>query len=164
MMTDSNVDHRLAEALALLALRVSLGMLLVWWGLSRIVQPGSGVGIQKKFYHELFPDIALQHAFGYVEAAIGALVAVGLLRRFVVPAQLAITGFSAVMIWSALIDPFGLWLPVAKIAPIQHLFYPSVIALAGAGVVIAFRDRDRFALDVALRRLAERRGTTTAAA
>ena len=62
-------------------------------------------------------------------------------------AQLLITGFSAMTIWSALLDPFALWLPVAKVSGVQHLFYPTVIGLCGAMVMIAFRNQDRFSID-----------------
>lgn len=50
-------------------------------------------------------------------------------------------------IWSALLDPFGFWLPVDKLAGFQHFFYPTLIALCGAFVMISFRRFDRFSLD-----------------
>lgn len=140
------------QSLALMALRVSLGLLLFWWGLNRVVAPGDGMNVQKKFYSGLFPGEALQQGFGLLQLTIGLLVIAGLWRKFAVPAQLLITGFSAATIWSALLDPFGLWLPVEKIASIQHLFYPSVIALCGAMVLLAFRSMDRWALDAVLAR------------
>lgn len=139
-----------------MALRVSVGMLMVWWGLSRVVSPKMGLGVQAKFYMGLFDSMDVQLLFGYAQVAIGLLVVLGLFRAIVVPVQLSITGFSAATIWSALLDPFGLWLPVAKIAPIQHLFYPSVIILCAALVLVAFRGQDRYALDAALRRMRAR--------
>ncbi|WP_299730301.1 DoxX family membrane protein [uncultured Tateyamaria sp.] len=142
---DRQVSTR--QALTLMALRISLGMLLVWWGLAKIVKPGMGVQVQKKFYFGLFPGDDLQYAFGYVELIIGLLVVFGLFRIYAVLAQLAVTGFSAMTIWSALLDPFALWLPMDKIAGMQHLFYPTVIALCGSAVMIAFRKEDRFCLD-----------------
>lgn len=150
-----NENSSNTQALALMALRVALGMLLVWWGLIKILKPGMGVNIQGKFYFGLFPGEALQYGFGYVQVLIGLLVVVGLFRKIAVPAQLAVTGFSAATIWSALLDPFALWLPVEKIAGVQHLFYPTVIALAGAMVMLAFRQQDRLNLDTVL---AARRG------
>ena len=145
-----NSESNNGQALSLLALRVSLGMLLVWWGLARVVNPKMGMGVQKKFYFGYFDSVDLQFVFGIAEVGVGLLVAFGLFRVFVVPIQLAITGFSAATIWSALLDPFALWLPVGKIAPVQHLFYPSVIALCAAVALIAFRRQDRFALDVVI--------------
>ncbi|MCL5777621.1 hypothetical protein M1105_11570 [Limibaculum sp. FT325] len=131
------------HAAALCALRVSLGLLLVWWGIGRVVNLEMGLNVQNHFYFGLFDSTELQAAFGLVEAGVGALVALGLMRVVAVPAQLAITGFSAATIWSALLDPFGLWLPVARLAPVQHLFYPSVIALCAAAVMIVFAAQDR---------------------
>lgn len=141
-----------AQGYALLALRVSLGMLLVWWGLAKIVKPKMGLAVQKKFYFGMFDSMDLQFFFGFLEVGVGLLVVLGLFRMIAVPAQLTITGFSAATIWSALLDPFALWLPVDKVAGIQHLFYPSVIALCGAAVMIAFRKQDHLALDSILAR------------
>ena len=135
---------------SLAALRISLGMLLVWWGLHRIVTPAKTVGLQKKFYYDLFPSELLQYAFGYAELAIGLLVVFGLFRKYAVPAQLMITGFSAATIWTALLDPFALYLPFSKVASIQHLFYPSVIALAAAIFLFLLRAHDRYSLDYLL--------------
>ena len=135
------------QSLTLMALRISLGMLLVWWGLSKIVKPGMGDKVQDKFYFGLFPGETIQFTFGFVELGIGLCVVLGIFRKYVVIAQLMITGFSAMTIWSALLDPFALWLPVSKIAGFQHLFYPTVIALCGATVLISFRHLDRFSLD-----------------
>lgn len=133
--------------LSIAVLRISLGMLLVWWGLHRILTPMKGVGLQQKFYFGLFPSESIQYAFGYFELTVGALVVLGLFRKFAVPAQLMITGFSAMTIITALLDPFALWLPFEKVAPIQHLFYPSVIALASAVFLFLMREHDRLSLD-----------------
>lgn len=135
------------QSLSLAVLRVSLGLLLFWWGLSKILLPSSGTKISNKFYAGMFSSDDLQFYFGILQVLIGVCVIFGLYKKFAVPAQLIITGGSSLAIWSALIDPFGLFLPVDKIAPVQHLFYPSVIALAGAGVLIAMREMDYFSLD-----------------
>jgi len=155
------VESGRRHAAALCALRVSLGLLLVWWGVARVATPDMGLNVQKHFYFGLFDSAGLQSAFGMVEAGVGTLVALGLLRRIAVPMQLAITGFSAATIWSALVDPFALFLPVAKLAPVQHLFYPSVVALCAAAVMIVFAAQDRWCLD---RLIAERRGRIDGAA
>ncbi|MEM7058910.1 MAG: hypothetical protein AAF557_15085 [Pseudomonadota bacterium] len=135
------------QSIALLCLRVSLGMLLVWWGLAKIVKPAMGMKVQEKFYLDLFHSVDLQYAFGYVQVIVGLCVVLGFKRKFAIPAQLAITGFSALMILPALLDPFALYLPFKKLAGIQHLFYPTVIALCGAAVMITFRKQDRWNLD-----------------
>ncbi|WP_350332972.1 hypothetical protein [Coralliovum pocilloporae] len=136
-----------SQEIALLILRITIGMLLVWWGLAKVVNPGMGVMVSKKFYFDMFSIKTLQYYFGYVQIVVGACVASGFLRRFAVPAQLMITGISSLAIWQALLDPFGLYLPVAKVAGIQHLFYPSAIILAASATLIVFRSMDRLALD-----------------
>lgn len=153
-----NMENQISrsQAVALCALRVSLGMLLVWWGLARIVKPAMGVGVQKKFYLGFFDSVDLQYVFGFIEVGVGLLIVVGLWRRYAVPLQLMITGFSATMIWSALLDPFALWLPVEKVAGFQHLFYPTVIGLCAAMVIVVFREHDRFNLDSYLASRAKR--------
>lgn len=135
------------QQLSLAALRVSLGFLLVWWGLGRINTPSMGVAMQEKFYFNLFPSEALQYGFGIFEFSIGCLIVVGLYRKFAVPVQLAICGFSALTILPALADPFGLWLPIDKMSPIQHLFYPSVVTIAAGVMMFNFSSYDRFTLD-----------------
>ena len=89
----------------------------------------------------------MQFYFGFLQVLIGSCVILGLFKKFAVPAQLIITGGSSLAIWNALVDPFGLFLPIAKVAPIQHLFYPSAIALAATAVMIALRELDYFSLD-----------------
>lgn len=137
----------LRQSFSLAVLRVSLGLLLFWWGLSKILVPASGTKISNKFYEGMFSNDDLQFYFGFVQVVVGSCVILGLYKKFAVPAQLIITGGSSLAIWNALIDPFGLFLPVAKVAPIQHLFYPSAIALAGAAVLIALREFDYFSID-----------------
>jgi len=135
------------QSITLAVLRVSLGLLLFWWGLSKIVVPVKGVKISDKFYGGYFSFDSLQYAFGYVQVIVGLCVIFGFMKRYAVPTQLIITGGSSLAIWNALLDPFALYLPVAKVAPVQHLFYPSMIALAGAAVMIALRDHDVFSVD-----------------
>lgn len=134
-----------------MALRISLGSLLAWWGLARVINPKMGVSVQGKFYFDLFNSEALQLAFGYAEIAIGCMVMVGFLRVIAMPLQIAITGFSAMTIWTALLDPFALWLPFEKVSGAQHLFYPTVVMLCGAGIMVAFRKVDRLNIDTLLK-------------
>jgi len=135
------------QSITLAVLRVSLGLLLFWWGLSKILSPTKGTKISDKFYGGFFSFDELQYYFGFLQVAVGVCVAIGLWKRYAVPVQLIITGGSSLAIWNALLDPFALYLPVAKVAPVQHLFYPSAIALAGAAVLIAMREHDRFSID-----------------
>lgn len=135
---------------ALAALRVSLGLLIFWWGMNRVVAPAKGIGLQDKFYFGLFPGEDLQLMFGYAQVVIGLLVIVGLFRFIVVPAQLGICLFSASTILPALLDPFGLWLPFDKISSVQHLFYPSMIIACAGVLMLLFREQDKINLDTFL--------------
>ena len=136
---------------------------MVWWGLAKILKPNLAMNVQKKFYHDLFPSADLLMSFGYFQVFIGALVILGLFRAVAVTAQLTISGFSAAMIASALVDPFGLWLPVEKVSGIQHLFYPTVIILTSAGVMIAFKAQDWICLDQLMKRFRRRQPVEIAA-
>lgn len=147
--------------LALAALRVSLGLLIFWWGMMRVVAPAKGIGLQKKFYFGLFPGEDLQLMFGYAQVLIGLLVVVGLFRFVVVPAQLMICLFSAATILPALLDPFALWLPFDKISPAQHLFYPSVIIACAGVLMLLFREQDKYNLDTFLRSRRKSEGDDT---
>lgn len=128
---------------ALAALRVSLGLLVFWWGMNRIVTPASGQGVQNKFYFGLFPGEDLQFLFGYVQVAVGLLVVV-------VPLQFAICAFSSATILPALLDPFALWLPFEKMSGVQHLFYPSVIIFFAGILMMMLRHEDKYNLDTLL--------------
>lgn len=135
------------QSISLAVLRVSLGLLLFWWGLSKILTPEKGTKVSDHFYGGLFSNDTLQYFFGYAQVVIGICVILGLLKKYAVPAQLLITGGSSLAIWNALLDPFALYLPVAKVAPVQHLFYPSLIALAAAAFLMTLREHDRFSID-----------------
>lgn len=146
-MTLNNHQER-----ALMALRIAIGLLLFWWGLAKIVNPGIGVGISRAFYFDLFNNRDLQFWFGFAELTLGAFVAAGFLRRITLPLQLVVTGWTSLMVWNALLDPFALYLPVDRIVGFQHLFYPSLIILVGTVVLMLFREEDRLSLDRLLQR------------
>ena len=61
--------------------------------------------------------------------------------------QLLINAFTALSVWSAIIDPFGWYLPVERLSNNAQLFYPSVIVVAACVVLIAFRSWDRWSID-----------------
>lgn len=143
------------QQMALAATRVSLGLLLFWWGLNRILSPEAMVGMQTKYYFDLFPSAMLQYAWGYVQVGVSIAVIVGFKKDFAVPAQLIICGFSSATIITALLDPFALWLPFEKISPAQHLFYPSVIAMCAGFFLYTMRQYDVYCLDYFLKKQQE---------
>jgi uncharacterized membrane protein YphA (DoxX/SURF4 family) len=75
-----------AKNATLLTLRVTMGFLMIWSGLNKIVSVDLSMTISENFYFGLFSSGALLEAFGVFQAAPGALVVVvGLFRRMALP-------------------------------------------------------------------------------
>lgn len=126
----------------LLFLRFSIGMLLVFWGIDKLVNIEHALKVSEKFYWNLFSAPTLVRGFGLAETVLGLLIVAGCARRFCYPLLLAIVGFGAVSTWQSIVDPWG-WVFEGS----NVLFYPSLIILAGSAVLWAFQDEDTFALD-----------------
>jgi putative oxidoreductase len=129
---------------SLLLLRVTLGALLVWWGLDKLVSVEHGVEVAQHFYFGVGTNRLFLHAFGVLETALGVLIMLGWGRRWTHPLLLLIAAVTLVGVWRSVVDPWGWFLEGANV-----LFYPSVIIFAGALVLWAFRDTDVLALDAA---------------
>jgi uncharacterized membrane protein YphA (DoxX/SURF4 family) len=127
---------------ALLLLRVSLGGLMVYWGIDKLINVAHGVTVAEKFYGGVSVVTTLMQGFGVAQVLLGALVLVGLLRRVTYPALLAVTGTTLVAVWKSIVDPFKLLMDGGNL-----IFYPSLIIVAAALVLVAFRDQDSLALD-----------------
>ncbi len=133
---------------ALLLLRISLGGLMVYWGIDKLINVSHGVGVAEKFYGGLSVGTTPMQAFGVVQVLLGALILVGLLRRVAYPLLLLVTGTTLLAVWRSIVDPFKLVMQGGNL-----IFYPSLIIFAGALVLLAFREQDSLALD-ARRRVA----------
>src|ERR671914_455452 len=107
---------RSGKAFALLALRVSVGWLMLVWGVDKLVNPSHGVAVADRFYLGLFGTASLM------------------------PVLAVITGVTLLGVWRSVIDPWGWALDGSN-----ALFFPSLIIFAGVLVLIAFRDEDVFA-------------------
>lgn len=129
---------------SLLLLRVGTGLLLVIWGLLRIMM-GAGPGLADRYYSGLFGGEALQLAYGAAQVAIGLLVVLGLLRRVAYPLLAIILVPATLMLWRYLLDPYGMYLLSPEDS--QILFFPSITLAAATLALLAFGDEDRFALD-----------------
>ncbi len=130
---------------SLLLLRIGTGLLLVIWGTLRATSPAAGPGLADKYYSGLLNLPAVQTAFGAAEIVIGALVVLGLLRRFAFPLQALILIPGALMLWRYLADPLGWYMLDRETS--QILFLPSITVAAASLLLIAFRDEDRWSLD-----------------
>ena len=123
---------------SLLLARISLGLLMLIWGVDKLVNVKHGLTVSEHFYLGAFNSATLLQAFGAAQMALGALIVLGIARRFTYPALLAITGATLLGVWRSVVDPWGWWLTGANV-----LFYPSLIIFAGSLVLWAFRDEDQ---------------------
>ena len=133
--------------ISLLIMRIGTGMLLVLWGGVRLLSDGMGANLANKYYGGVGADGTLQLAYAGFEVVLGALVVLGLLRRFTLPLSALILVGGALPIWRHFLDPYGQYL---FDSPDQAnlLFFPSVTVAGAALALIALRDQDRLALDV----------------
>ncbi|MDQ3389136.1 MAG: DoxX family membrane protein [Gemmatimonadota bacterium] len=130
------------KANTLLFLRISIGILMLIWGIDKLVNVEHAVAVSEGFYVGAFSVELLLKAFGVVEILLGVGVIAGWYRRFLYPVLLAITGITVLGVWRSILDPWG-WVLEGSNA----LFYPSLITFAGALVLLAFRDEDTRSLD-----------------
>ncbi len=137
------------KAYSLLFLRISTGLLVIIWGLIKIMKPDAAIGVSNKYYGGSVSLEALQMPWGIVQFIVGLLVILGLFRRFAYPAQAAILCLGALAIWKYLLDPFGMYL-LAE-GENQILFFPSLAVAASTLVIWAFKGDDRLSLDVRLK-------------
>ena len=126
------------KARSLLLARVSLGLLMLIWGVDKLVNVQHGLDVSQSFYFGAFNSAALLQAFGAAQMALGVLVVLGVGRRFAYPALLAVTGVTLLGVWRSVVDPWGWYLKGANV-----LFYPSLIIFAASLVLWAFRAEDR---------------------
>ncbi len=122
---------------SLLLLRISLGGLMVYWGIDKLINVKHGVTVAAKFYGGMSVGNTPMQLFGAVQLALGALIIAGLLRRISYPALLLVTGATLLAVWKSILDPFKLVVDGGNL-----IFYPSLIIFAGAFVLYAFRDVD----------------------
>ncbi|ARU89329.1 DoxX family protein [Pseudomonas sp. M30-35] len=127
---------------SLLLLRISLGWLLIIWGINKLLNVEHGLAVANKFYFGVFAFDNLLQAAGVLQMLVGLLIVFGFMRRLVYPIQLLFSAATLIAVWQSVIDPWG-WFYTGSNA----LFYPSLIIFAGCLVVMAWRDEDRFALD-----------------
>lgn len=125
----------------LLLLRVSLGLLLVIWGLDKFVDVKHGLAVSDHFYSGAFSRPLLLQVFGVVEIVSGIMIVLGATRRVVYPILIAINGVTLLGVWKSVVDPWGWWLDGSNV-----LFYPSLIIFAASLVLWAFRDEDSLAI------------------
>lgn len=135
------------RAFSLMLLRVTLGGLMVWWGLDKLVNIEHAIRVSSSFYLGLFDAPTILKGFGVVQIAMGAMVIIGLMRRQTYLLMLAITTVNVFAVGKSILDPWG-WIFEGTNA----LFYPSVTIFAANLVIMAFQDEDTISLDAKLAR------------
>ena len=126
---------------SLLLLRLSLGLLMLIWGVDKLVNVKHGLEVSKYFYLGAFDSAVLLQAFGVVQMALGVLILLGVGRRVAYPLLLAVTGVTLLGVWRSVVDPWGWYLEGANV-----LFYPSLIIFAASLVLWSFQDDDRLVI------------------
>ena len=130
------------KAWSLLVLRVSLGLLMLIWGIDKLVNVEHGMLVSERFYLGAFSMPALLQGFGAVQMVLGCFIVLGLFGRWMYPVLITITAVTLLAVWRSIVDPWGWYLEGAN-----ALFFPSLIIFAGALVLLAFRDLDTYSLD-----------------
>lgn len=129
-------DEALGQALprALLALRITLGLFLLQWGVEKFVVPQNTPGIWGYFYGLDVPQ-TLAYVFGAAELAIAACLLLGLFKTIAYGAAMALHAVTVVVTWRQLADPWG--------DPVNHLFIAGVPVLGAFVALFLLRRWDR---------------------
>ena len=123
-------------------LRISMGWLMVIWGLDKLVNVEHSQAVAEGFYLGIGGQALLLNAFGVVQILLGALVVLGLWRRKTYPLLFAICLVTGLAVWKSIVDPWGWFIEGANV-----LFYPSFIIAAAALAMWGLIDDDTMALD-----------------
>lgn len=125
---------------ALLALRITLGIFLLQWGIEKFVVPQNTVEIWQYFYGvDVAP--ALGYLFGGAEIIIALCMFLGIFRTPAYGAALVLHAVSVAVSWRQLLDPWG--------DPISHLFIAGVPVLGAFLALFLLRHHDRGVFDKA---------------
>lgn len=123
---------------ALLALRLTLGLFLLQWGIEKFVVPSNTTAIWGYFYGLSVPA-TLGYAFGVAEIAVAVCLVLGLYRTVSYGAAMVLHAVTVVVSWRQLIDPWA--------GGANHLFVASVPVLGAFVALFLLRQWDRGVLD-----------------
>lgn len=153
MTSDRLLTTTLGQRISLFLLRFTTGFLLIWVGLNKIVTAKAPFQIGRNFELDATTSALLGYASGGAQLLIGVLCVVGLWRRYALPLQAIIHGFTAASVWWAIIDPYRWYISgVDRIVFNSHVFYPTIITFAACVLLVLFRRQDTIALDSLLNR------------
>ncbi|MBA3563114.1 MAG: DoxX family membrane protein [Gammaproteobacteria bacterium] len=135
-MKDETFNRALSRAL--LALRITLGVFLLQWGVEKFVVPQNTVVIWS-FFYGLNVSPILGYVFGAVEIALAVCLFLGTFRTVAYGAALSLHAVSMFASWRQLLDPWG--------DPANHLFIAGVPVLGALVALFLLRHWDRGILD-----------------
>ncbi len=130
------------RAWALLALRVSLGWLMVVWGVDKLTDVEHAQRVAESFYLGIGTGAGFLTVAGVAQILVGVAAVVGWQRRLVWPVLALVNGITLVAVWVSVVDPWGFVLDGGSL-----VFYSSAPIFAGILVGWAFMDQDTLALD-----------------
>ncbi len=140
MSEQPTVDAR-RLALALLIMRISLGVFVLLWALEKLIIPERTVGIYDKFYGiEL--DVAVAPFLGVAQCVLAAVFLAGLWRRWSYGLVTVFHAYSVITSWHSLIDPWGL-----LHGEVKHLFLAGVPVLAAFLALYMLREYDLWSVE-----------------
>ena len=130
------------RSVTLLFLRVSVALLVLIWGVDKIVDVDHAIAVSDRFYLGLFSFQGLVPILGVAQCAIALLGLVGLYRSIVDPLMTLINFGTLLAVRSSIIDPWGWFLEGTN-----NLFFPSLTVFAACLVLLAFRKEETLVLD-----------------
>lgn len=130
------------KTISLLLLRISLGWLMVVWGIDKLTNPDHGQAVAESFYLGLGSGATFLTLAGIAQVLLGLLVVVGWLRRFTWPVLALVNGITLLAVWKSVVDPWGFVLEGGNL-----VFYSSAVIFAGILVGWSHMDDDELALD-----------------
>jgi len=130
------------RAWALLALRVSLGWLMVVWGVDKLTDVEHAQRVAEGFYLGIGTGAGFLTVAGVAQILVGLAAVVGWQRRLIWPVLALVNGITLLAVWVSVVDPWGFVLEGGSL-----VFYSSAPIFAGILVGWAFMDQDTLALD-----------------
>lgn len=128
--------------ITLMLMRVSLGWLMVVWGMDKLSNVDHAVNVSEGFYLGLVTGPGALKAFGILQTTVGLLIVLGLGRKYTYPVLLAITGVTLVAVWKSIIDPLGFVIEGGN-----PVFFASAVIFAAGLVTWALMSEDLLAMD-----------------
>jgi hypothetical protein len=126
------------ERVALLLLRVGLGVFLLLWSCDKFAEPDTAVKIFQGFY-KIPISTPAAYGIGAIEALISILIIAGAEKSYTYAIGLTLHGISTFASWKQLTSPFSQG---------HHLFVAAIPVLTAFIALYILRDRDTlWALD-----------------